>query len=698
MSLPQPISKNWTALKTEISSGQIKIPRFQRDLVWSMSKSAALLDSVVKGYPVGTFITWHTMERLRSHKNIGDLVLPDPDKNEYMDYVLDGQQRITSLYAALEGLTVKRKDGEEDFKEIVVDLDAEENESIVTLASEMDKGHTTIPLHVLYEGNLIVLTKFDKKYHPNIQKYKHNIDSYQYSTIQVPNTPIDVATDIFERTNVGGVTLSVVEIMAAKTYDDKKKFDLAEKLEKLMADLREVGYDGLAGRSILDLISLVLKKECKKKTILSLDKNKVIDVWDDVVKAVKDVIEHLQTVYRIPVYNLLPYDKLVVPLAYFFYKNKGNPNLKQQKYLTDFFWRVSLYERYTSATDSKLAQDVKRIDAILDDRLPEYDWSINSSPEFIKRHGQFRPTAAYTKAILCIYAYYRPESFENGALVKLKNDGVQRANSKSFHHFFPQKYLRKLGIHDQDINNVLNITIIDESLNKRKIRDRSPSAYMSDFKKGNDKLAQTMKTHLIEDLDEFGVWTNDYQKFLDMRAKILSKFIEERIILQKGDKQHSSNLANNDFKEDIDLEIPDDEDTNNEFKETFSVPTQGGMAGEVKMEVAIAVAAFANTDGGRVFIGVKDDGKPVGLKKDLKQHKHSRDKLVQAIGNYLRTKLSRTLNITTHFRENYMVVVVPKRRKNNWVYIDGKFYVRTLNSSPELTPEETAKYQRDNAV
>lgn len=93
----------------EIENGQIKIPQFQREFVWTMQKSAALIDSIIKGYPIGTFIFWRTNERLRSVKNIGKLDLPEPKPGEFVDYVLDGQQRLTSLFASLQGVILKEK-------------------------------------------------------------------------------------------------------------------------------------------------------------------------------------------------------------------------------------------------------------------------------------------------------------------------------------------------------------------------------------------------------------------------------------------------------------------------------------------------------------------------------------------------------------------------------------------------------------
>ena len=91
---PKPDSKNYNDLISEIQKGQIKIPKFQRDFVWSIEKTAQLLDSILKNYPIGTFILWETNERLNDIKNIGNLKLPPVPDGTKIQYVLDGQQRI----------------------------------------------------------------------------------------------------------------------------------------------------------------------------------------------------------------------------------------------------------------------------------------------------------------------------------------------------------------------------------------------------------------------------------------------------------------------------------------------------------------------------------------------------------------------------------------------------------------------------
>ncbi|MFC3838278.1 GmrSD restriction endonuclease domain-containing protein [Paracoccus rhizosphaerae] len=80
--------KNYSTLINNIENGEVKIPQFQRDFVWTIQRSAALLDSVIKGYPIGTFIFWVTKDSLRSVKEIGGASLPAAKKGESVAYVL----------------------------------------------------------------------------------------------------------------------------------------------------------------------------------------------------------------------------------------------------------------------------------------------------------------------------------------------------------------------------------------------------------------------------------------------------------------------------------------------------------------------------------------------------------------------------------------------------------------------------------
>jgi uncharacterized protein with ParB-like and HNH nuclease domain len=161
MQLPEPQTKTFPSLVSAIEQGQIKIPQFQRDFVWTMQKSAGLIDSVIKGYPIGTFIFWRTKERLRSVKDIGKQILPEPEQGEFVDYVLDGQQRLTSLFASLKGITLSREDGrEDDFSKIFIDLDSEESDQIVITDIEGKNTESLISILALINERKLSVVNF----------------------------------------------------------------------------------------------------------------------------------------------------------------------------------------------------------------------------------------------------------------------------------------------------------------------------------------------------------------------------------------------------------------------------------------------------------------------------------------------------------------------------------------------------------
>lgn len=136
------------------------------------------------------------------------------------------------------------------------------------------------------------------------------------------------------------------------------------------------------------------------------------------------------------------------------------------------------------------------MDTILAGKLPKYDYGVDTSPEFLQQNGWFRTSRAYVKAILCLLASKHPKSFVDGSDVSISNDCLKRANSRNYHHFFPKGFLRKQG-DDEWANHVVNITIVDEDMNKRLIRDKAPSVYMREFRKKNAELEATMKSHFI---------------------------------------------------------------------------------------------------------------------------------------------------------------------------------------------------------
>lgn len=533
---PIPQTLKFDQLVIDIKKGEIKIPQFQRNFVWSKAQAAKLMDSILKGYPIGTFILWKTRERLRAIRNIGNIALPAVPEGDFVQYVLDGQQRMTSLFASLEGVTVIREDGsKDDFSKMYVDLAASDDDDIVICDVEGRGERTYISVRDLYEGKLSVLTRFDEIYHSKLQDYKDRIKTYDFSSILIKDAPVDVATEVFTRINVGGKSLSLFEIMAAKTYDSIRDFDLSEKYDHLIEELEQVDYGTISDATVLQTISVILRGDCTRKTILSLERDQFISLWDGAIDAIKLAIDYFRSYYRIPVSHLLPYNTLLVPFAYYFYKTRVKPTGVQQKYLQDYFWRVSLTERFSSSVEAKISQDIKKIDEIINGALPVYDFNVNLSLDYITNSGWFSAGRSYIKALLSILAYHQPQSFNDSSLVIISNDWLKQANSKNYHHFFPRAYLKKKGEEEFYINHIFNITIVDDFLNKREIQAKAPSIYMKKFLRENPNLDTTMKTHLINDITQYGIWGDDYDTFFDMRGEMFRAELMKRIIKQPFD-------------------------------------------------------------------------------------------------------------------------------------------------------------------
>lgn len=698
---PKPDSKKYTDLISEIQKGQIKIPKFQRDFVWSIEKTAKLLDSILKGYPIGTFILWETNERLNDIKDIGNLKLPPVPDDVKVQYVLDGQQRITSLYAAFLGANIQ-KEGEKkitNYSLIYVDLegDIEDNDKQLIVSEEPENAYVTLNEVLNFNDNLLEIKEnYTDEQFKLIHQYSQTFSTYDFSTIVLRKEDIDSAIEVFTRINTGGQTLTLFEIMAAKTYDEEQNFDMQDRFQNLLKELEVSKYNTISSSVILNVLGLILSKnkECKRKVVLQLDKQKIINTWDNVISALKESIDYFRSVYRIPVSTLLPYDSLLVPFSYFFYYQNEKPKGNQIKYLEEFFWRMSLSYRYSSSSESKLAQDIKRIDKILNGERPNYDEVkvyLNSPQDLIDTG--FSAGSSYCKAVLCLLAYSEPKDFRDNGKVILDNSWLKMANSKNYHHFFPKSYLRKKGIGNE--NSLVNITLVGADLNKRKIRAKAPSIYIQDFLDENEELKTSIKSHLIDNIEEFGIFSDDYTVFLEKRAKSIFTALKNRIELK-----HKDEIKDAELKELILI----GENETFELKSTLRYDLrENSVNKKLEFVVAKTVSAFLNSEGGTLLIGVDDDGNILGLEKDI-QTLQKKDidgfelHIRQVIKKYLGSNFEKHIKISFPEIDEKQIcyMKIAKSGKPVFVTFEGKdnFFVRNGNSSIPKNREEQSEYER----
>ncbi len=219
------------ALLDAVCEGSLRIARFQRRFLWRPEQRVQLLDSIYRDYPIGTLFVWRTREnRLASEERVADLLVPDdgePDDKSVKEYVLDGLQRISTLYGALGPALLPTRADESRARawNIYFDLDTE------TFASHDDLEDAPrsvwqrqLPLSVILDTTrfLDALEAHRKGDQPgrieNAQKLLRQINRYQVPILPLITEKVDDAVTSFTRLNTAGTKLDTAAILHALSF------------------------------------------------------------------------------------------------------------------------------------------------------------------------------------------------------------------------------------------------------------------------------------------------------------------------------------------------------------------------------------------------------------------------------------------------------------------------------------------------
>lgn len=250
---PQPSVDRVEELAGRILNGDIILPKFQREFVWSKKQVIDLWDSIARNYPIGSVLLWRSREKLNAERTIADLEI-GPTKYDYpVNYLLDGQQRLSSVCGALYW-----KGGDPDSQwNIAYDLREKRFFHMDTLNSppnhQVRLNWLSDPSlffeqmgRVTSEGDAADLSEAGKALFNRLKDYK-------IATVTLLEMPIDDVGPIFERINSRGTPLTIVDLMRAATWSDK--FDLFDQIDTLLAEVADKSFGGLDRKVILRSLS-----------------------------------------------------------------------------------------------------------------------------------------------------------------------------------------------------------------------------------------------------------------------------------------------------------------------------------------------------------------------------------------------------------------------------------------------------------
>ncbi len=527
----------------QIHTGETVLPDFQRDFVWDASATIELIISIAQNYPAGSLLRIRNTNNLFAYREFQGAPPINGRKPIYL--ILDGQQRLTSLYQAFYGVgdiryfihIRKLLDGK-DFEDCIFYLKNKKAKVYETL--DIQANELVLPLRILKNGSgeftkwlLSVASRLASGQEQiDIQdklikiqtEWIQTVDEYHFPVVTLTDsTSAEAVCTIFETLNRTGVKLGPYELLTARYWHQGLN------LRQLWADTKIkhpiiVDY-AIEPYYVMQVISLLSKEKpsCKRAAIMELKKSDIEKWWDLAIDGLCKGLELLQQQCGVLAPGYLPYNTISVPLAAILAKiNKlQGPSIGVAKdKVCQWFWCSVFGQKYESASNTQSALDF--VDVV--------NWIDNDiTPESIKKfefdQSTLRETTGRQRAIyrgtLCLVLRQGTRDFHSNDILTLE---VIRKNNIDDHHIFPDTYLEKKGIEKELRDCVLNHTLIDRETNQS-INARPPSIYMTEIReewrkeRGEDKFEELLRSHLLPTGADSPFWSDNYGIFLDWRQE-----------------------------------------------------------------------------------------------------------------------------------------------------------------------------------
>lgn len=523
---PERISR----LITRLEDGDIKIPVFQRQFVWRQSQVIELLDSIYRGYPIGSLQFWLSKEKLVPARDLGGFPLPKT-KDEYpRNYVLDGQQRLTTIYGVLkwEG----KPEDESDFN-VCFDLLQEDPDKAFVPTPEVVPA-TYVPMNILFDTRRfrtfqqsLLARKDSESLLAKTDVLLETFREYSIPVVTVTEPTIEQVASIFERINSTGTKLTVFDLMIAATWS--ADFDLRTEFHGSLEELGEKEYGDVSPVAMLQVLAAHTQGSAKKETILGLRKQSATDLREKMAtvrEAMKKAVDFLVNDVHVKSLNFLPYERQLVVISYV-YSKKTKLTAAENDVLRRWFWRTSFAERYRRGGEGLFDEDLRKvIEAFKDPKVLASFGNPPTAKNLIA--AEFRKGSALASALVALLASASPRNLVNGSAIDTAK-ALSTYNRKEFHHVFPQAYLRGRGVPIEETNSLVNFCLLAAEQNKL-ISDRPPAEYIPEIEQAlGNQFIPVLESNLIPASAVSKLKANDYAGFQEVRGKYLAEMIAKRI-------------------------------------------------------------------------------------------------------------------------------------------------------------------------
>lgn len=733
-------------LISDIEMGEIGLPDIQRPFVWKNTKVRDLFDSMYRGYPVGYFLFWENQVGTKT-KQIG------ANNHQKIPHLLivDGQQRLTSLYAVLKGIPVVRENYETEQIEIafrptdgtfqVCDAAIRRDPEYLPNISELFAatasqyqivGEYLKHLEAHREKNERGFSGEERKFCEQSLQRLFNLTSYPFTTLEL-SADIDEeqVAEVFVRINSEGKKLNqadfILTLMSVFWEDGRKELEdfcraarqpstagpssFNHFVDPSPDQLLRVGV-GMAFRrarlksaySVLrgkDMETEVFSEEQRDKQFAKLKEAQAhalnLTNWHDFLGILKqsgftgaNLVSSQTTIYYTYILYLIGrIDLKVTPSTLAWVIGR-------------WYFMASVTSRYTGGSPETLMERdlaalrgvetgdefLAWVERVITSELTSDFWTV-TLPSRLDTSSATSPLLFSYLASLNLFdarALFSKKRTRDvlDPSIKSTKSAVER------HHLFPKNYLGQLGFRStRETNQIANYALVEWNDNIA-ISDTPPSEYLPKYweRLTPKERADQSYWHALPD----GWEGMDYLDFLDVRRKGIAKVISDGFLhLTNGDTIVKG-------EDTFESRISKGEGMQVEFKSTLRMNLHTKQ-NDPKMEHGVikTLAAFMNSKGGTLFVGVNDSGEAIGLENDKFANE---DKMALHLDNLIKEQLGNSMFacIKTTFGDvaGKRLLAIECAPSSKPVFLKNgsseEFFIRAGASSPALPASHTHDY------
>lgn len=528
-------------------TGEILLPMMQRDYVWKAAKVVKLLDSLYKRWPIGCFYVWHTTQPQPSKTRVGAGTPARRSIDNFYGFLLDGQQRLTSLSLAIAGEAAEKSDTRAFFD---VEKDrfflGNSNKTVKKRIAASDPS--LVPLSDLVAGqddDSKALQTTIQRVIDGLREWKRldgtSDTEIQYRTRlqaaatilhqdalcdEFHNDHIEAAIEVFSRLNKGGTTLSAGDVEAARLSQEATAH-IVDPMRSFVQDpdVMALGFNFSFVTRALVTIHRGSSRFVNLPRNWAASAEELDASWSATRKglqyAAKLVREELGWTTR----RWLPSANALIPVAYLFKNHTRRPSKKERELLKRYLLLTGLRGLFRGSVETSINTFVNPIKTAHANTKNRALLLVNRIPQnrlFKIKPEDIRSTTGMYSPFMQIYLSYliskNAKSWPSGRSIREVALGLIPGDPLAVHHIFPREFMMELGLPPEQFNTMANYAILAQSDNAELADDPPAEAYAKLSSQERNMASVQLFFRISDDLLD----PQAYDEFLDLRAKKLA--------------------------------------------------------------------------------------------------------------------------------------------------------------------------------